>query len=199
MITISWRWLFVILILFGAWWHWSHRELKHPPGSMAPNEPIQTNLLKQEALNQGKYQLNLLADYIIEARVLAKEIYHLDRESELAPVDLALGWGSMSDSSVIEKLAISQSNRAYRYRWDELPPRPRAEIASHSANVHLIPASPTLEKQIKKLRVGQVIHISGQLVEAYAADGWRWRSSLSRDDVGFGACELIRVESLEIR
>ena len=166
---------------------------------MAPNEPIQTNLLKQEALNQGKYQLNLLADYIIEARVLAKEIYHLDRESELAPVDLALGWGSMSDSSVIEKLAISQSNRAYRYRWDELPPRPPAEIASHSANVHLIPASPMLEKQIKKLRVGQVIRISGLLVEAYAADGWRWRSSLSRDDVGFGACELIRVESLEIR
>jgi hypothetical protein len=93
MITISWRWLFVVLILFGAWWHWSHRELKHPPGSMAPNEPIQTNLLKKEALNQGKYKLDRLADYIIEARVLAKEIYHLDRESELAPVDLALGWG----------------------------------------------------------------------------------------------------------
>jgi len=65
--------------------------------------------------------------------------------------------------------------------------------------MHLVPTSPALVDKIKAVRVGQVVHISGQLVEARAADGWRWRSSLTREDTGAGACELIRVESLEIR
>ena len=29
-----------------------------------------------------------------------------------------------------------------------------------------------------------------------AADGWRWRSSLTRDDSGGGACELVYVCSI---
>lgn len=71
---------------------------------------------------QGKYELEALANFDIEARVLSKENYYADRESELVPVDLALGWGAMSDSSVLEKLSISQSGRFYFYRWKNEPP-----------------------------------------------------------------------------
>jgi hypothetical protein len=147
---------------------------------------------------QGKYELEALASFDIEARVLSKENYYADRESELVPVDLALGWGAMSDSSVLEKLSIGQSGRFYFYRWENEPPRSPSEIASHSANMHLIPASPPIEAKIKSVRVGQVVHIVGQLVEARAPDGWHWRSSLTREDTGAGACELVRVESIEI-
>jgi len=49
------------------------------------------------------------------------------------------------------------------------------------------------------VRVGQVVHLTGQLIEARANDGWRWRSSLTRDDTGAGACELFRVESISAR
>jgi hypothetical protein len=38
--------------------------------------------------------------------------------------------------------------------------------------------------------------VRGYLVEARGADGWRWRSSLTREDTGAGACELIWVESV---
>jgi hypothetical protein len=31
------------------------------------------------------------------------------------------------------------------------------------------------------------------------SSGWRWVSSLSREDTGAGACELIWVESLSVR
>ena len=34
---------------------------------------------------------------------------------------------------------------------------------------------------------------------ARAADGWRWVSSLTREDTCAGACELIWVERLEVR
>jgi hypothetical protein len=195
--TIPWRWIFVAMILFGGWQHWHSRPLELPPGSVAPNDPVQTSAGQGVVYQQGKYDLEALANFEIEARVLSKESYFAGRESELVPVDLALGWGAMSDSSVLEKLSISQSGRFYFYRWEDEPPRSPSEIASHSANMHLIPTSSALEEKIKSVRVGQVVHFTGQLVEARSSDGWHWRSSLTRDDTGAGACELVRVESFE--
>jgi hypothetical protein len=112
---------------------------------------------------------------------------------------VALGWGAMSDSAVLAELSISQSGRFYYYQWQNQPPIPPTEIAIHSANMHLIPTNSEIEQKIKNMRVGQVVHIVGQLVEAKTADGWHWRSSLTRDDTGAGACELVRVESIRIR
>ena len=37
------------------------------------------------------------------------------------------------------------------------------------------------------------VRIDGWLVEASASDGWRWRSSTTRDDTGGGACEVVYV------
>ena len=139
-----------------------------------------------------------MAEFEIEARVLAKETYTMGRESELSPLDLALGWGTMSDSEVLKQLSISQGNRFYYYRWQNSPPRPPAEIAEHSANMHLIPSTKVVEKIMQTIRVGQVVRIQGKLVEAQASDGWRWRSSLTRKDTGNGACELIFVEEIRV-
>jgi hypothetical protein len=47
------------------------------------------------------------------------------------------------------------------------------------------------------VRAGEVIHLQGFLVDASRANGWRWRTSMSRDDTGDGACELVYVESVE--
>ena len=195
----SWKWLFAAIILIFAVQHWRNRPLPVPPGSIAPNDPVQTTSGSGKTYDQNNYQLTALADFTVEARVLSKQTYSSDREAELAPVDLALGWGSMSDTAVLNQLSIGQSNRFYFYRWEKEPPRPPAEIATHSANMHLIPTTPALEKIMKDVRVGQVVRIRGQLVEAKAADGWRWRSSLTREDTGAGACELIRVEAIEVK
>ena len=43
---------------------------------------------------------------------------------------------------------------------------------------------------------GDRIRIDGWLIEADAPDGWRWRSSLTREDVGDGACEIVYVCSI---
>jgi hypothetical protein len=44
-----------------------------------------------------------------------------------------------------------------------------------------------------------VVRITGQLVEARDTNGGHWRSSLTREDSGNGACELIRVVKFEVR
>mgnify|MGYP003398699190 CR=1 FL=1 len=46
------------------------------------------------------------------------------------------------------------------------------------------------------VREGERIALSGQLVRVEGDDGFRWVSSLSREDTGAGACELIWVEQL---
>ncbi|MCX7204583.1 MAG: hypothetical protein NT086_01100 [Proteobacteria bacterium] len=198
----SWRWFFVVVLVLGAWYQCQHRAqkpIRQANGVLVQGEPVQNLLDRGEVWQKDNYTIKALADFDIEARVLAKEMYSSGREADLSPVDLALGWGVMSDSEVLSELSISQGNRFYFYRWENQPPRPPEEIASHSANMHMIPADAQIEKTLKAVRPGQVIRLRGKLVEVSAPDGWRWQSSLTRDDTGAGACELFRVESAEIR
>jgi hypothetical protein len=48
------------------------------------------------------------------------------------------------------------------------------------------------------VKPGQIISLQGQLILAEGYDGWRWQSSLSREDTGARACELVYVTSISI-
>jgi hypothetical protein len=127
--------------------------------------------------------------------VLSTEHYRHGREAELAPVDLALGWGPMAEDAVLEALDISQSGRFFFWRAEAFP-IPRRDIETHSANMHMIPANPEIDRRLREVRAGDVIRLRGYLVRVEAADGWQWRSSLTRADTGAGACELVLLEAL---
>ena len=133
----------------------------------------------------------------ITARVLSRKDYSWGADADLVPVDLALGWGRMSDSDVLAKIDITQSGRFYYWHVKEFP-IPRREIETSSANMHMIPADPDVKRQLDQVREGQLVRIEGFLVDARRADGWRWNTSMTREDTGAGACELIYVESLSI-
>jgi hypothetical protein len=147
----------------------------------------------------GKYQVTALADYEIQARVLHTESYWLDRGADLSPIDLAVGWGRMSDQSIIDQLEFWQGQRWYRYwpRKSRLPLSPD-EMNAHSANIHIIPANDELKRTLRSVRVGNLLEMDGYLVQVDGPDGFTWRSSLSRTDTGAGACELFRVEKVTI-
>ena len=190
--------LVLVLCLIGVWWHWQERPVVHGPGVLAPSEPWQKNTRGKAAQFQKEdYDIEVLASFSLEARVILKEDYRFDAGAALSPVDLALGWGRMSDSEVLAYFDFSQRNRFYYWQVNEFP-IPRREIESSSANMHMIPATPTVERRLKEIRPGNIVKLEGYLVEARRDDGWRWRSSLTRNDTGDGACELVWVESLKI-
>jgi len=186
-----------ILVLFGIYQCWDSREVSQPPGILTPNQPIQRSIANAEPFDFKGYRITPLAFFEIEARVLSRERYRRGREADLSPIDLALGWGPMSAQEVIDQLQISQSNRYYRWRTDQLP-IPAPVIASHSANMHIIPAADPIENELMKIRKGHVVRLGGYLIQANAQDGWRWRSSLTRSDTGGGACELIFVDRISV-
>ncbi len=189
--------LILLLAAFGAGNWVLHRPIPHAAGVLVESQPLQSEPSDTAVIEYGDYRLLPLADFEIEARVLSREDYSIDAGSDLSPTDLALGWGRMSDSSVIEQPDISQSVRFFTYRWREQPPIPLKEIERSSANMHLIPADANVERQLAKVRKGSLIRMQGQLVEAHRSDGFQWRSSLTREDTGGGACELVLVESIE--
>ncbi len=187
----------MLLIGYGAYQHFDDRPTYSTAGSFIQQVPAQTDT-DVSTFQHKHYSVTPLAQFALEARVLAREDYRFDRGASLAPVDLALGWGAMSDSQVLSQMQISQSNRFYFWHVDTFP-IPRQAIETQSANMHMIPANEAIEAQLKQVRVGQRIMIEGYLVQATAADGFYWKSSLSRNDTGAGACELVFVKKLIVQ
>jgi hypothetical protein len=102
----------------------------------------------------------------------------------------------MSDNRILRDFKIAQSARFYS--WRPLTELPIRAVISHSANTHVIPADPAIRSQLARLRVGQVVHLTGLLVDGVRADGAYFHTSLSRDDTGAGACEVMLVQEVEI-
>lgn len=151
-----------------------------------------------EAYRIGRWTLTPRATYQITARVLNVERYHFDFLSALIPEDLALGWGLMSDSRVLGNMEISQSNRFYYWRSSRSPAVPIEAIISHSANTHVIPQDSLIAGQLSRLRRGQVVTLTGVLVDGKRDDGAWIKTSLVRTDTGAGACEVMLVRELTI-
>ncbi len=176
----------------------AQRPRHHAPGVLAPDAPLQEDVRgTSPTFEKAGARLRALARFTITARVLSREDYRFDHVAALSPVDLALGWGRMSDSAVLARVDISQSGRFYFWRVQEFP-IPEREIIESSANMHLIPADAGVERAIRRTHVGDVVSFEGYLIEASMPDGGAWRSSLTRSDSGAGACEVIWVERFEI-
>lgn len=192
----------VVLLAYIGWggWNWFINRPVHPPdGVLAPAEPQQRNLTSGEKVQVGRWTLTARADYQVTARILAQERYRFDSLADLIPEDLALGWGAMSDNRILKRIEISQSNRFYYWRAPPGTPIPLDQIISHSANTHVIPQNALVARQLSRLRPGEVVSLSGELVDGVRDDG-RWiKTSLVRTDSGAGACEVLLVNDVTIQ
>ena len=136
-----------------------------------------------------------LASYSVKARVIHAERYRHDPTSEISPVDLGVAWGAMSDQAVVDKCRFSNSGRFLHWRskaagfdWDAMGPL--------MGNMHVIPANESVRDRLLDLVKGSVFSASGYLVQVQR-DGMKpWTSSLTRDDTGGGACEIMWVDSI---
>ncbi len=191
--------LVIGMILLAAFTYnqWRGQQEKFYPGAVVSSVPVQKSVFNPKPFPFKKYTIHPFAEFEIKALVLSSQRYFWERGAELVPVDLALGWGPMSDGDVLKDLTISQGNRWYMYHYQK-PPIPISEIVSHSANMHLIPSTEEVAKEIGRAHKGSVVEFKGYLVNVKAEDGFYWNSSQTRTDSGGGSCELVWVEEFKI-
>src|SRR5690349_4199431 len=113
-------WLLLAIALCAGWSWWNARPIARAAGVLAPDNPAQTEFdAPQPAVAFKGASLHPLAKFSLTARVLSRDDYHFDAESDLSPTDLALGWGRMSDSAILRNIDIDQGGRFYHWQVRE--------------------------------------------------------------------------------
>jgi len=166
---------------------------RQPPSQEAPT-PQEREAAAYWAF--GEITFEAQASYRIAARVLSRERYWMGWSSDIAPVDLALGWGEVSDPAIDEHIDWYQGMRWYFWKWDASLTLDNGDISRQSANTHIVPANNNLKRALLAVDEGDVIQLRGYLVNITGPNGERWKSSLSRNDTAGGSCELLYATEL---
>jgi hypothetical protein len=148
-----------------------------------------------------EFRLTPRAEYAITARVFSTRRYHwnfIDRFYLVAPEDLAVGWGQLSDYKNRDILHIRQEDRFFKYRWRGAPPYPPEIMIASMANNHIVPATSEMAARLGQVRPGDIVHMEGALVDISDPGHGTIATSLTRTDTGFGACEILYLEELQI-
>ena len=177
---------------------------------LAKADPIQTKLSGSAdpiTVEKDGYVWNMTprADYRIAARVLNRQHYE-DWQASIVPLDLALGWGDISEPIADKWVDWRQSDRWYFYRIRRQlilrSPFSSDYVREHSANVHIVPATATITQVLARLERNTYVLLEGKLVdlETQTSDGTvhQFNTSLSRVDAGDASCEIMYVEKLTI-
>ena len=187
------------VVLFAVWQMVSSRPIHRESGVIAAEDPLQSDLEEPWTLSRDDFQVVGQAQFSAEVRVLARERYRVGALADVSPLDIAVGWGPMSDSAVLADLKVSQSGRFYFWQYEDEPPIPRRDIETHSANWHLVPADSDVWRKLRGLRVGDVVKLDGMLVNLENPDVGTRITSLTRNDTGAGACEIVYVKYATVR
>lgn len=167
-------------------------------GVMVDTPPLQVDISPKLIANVDNHPITAVATYDINARVL--HVKHYDDEiSDVAPLDLALGWQEMSSNQLLRQLWITQVDRFY-YWQSYKKDFPKKTIETQSANNHLIPMNSFVKEQLMSIKQNDIIELKGYLVNVYEPKYQDvWKTSLTREDTGDGACEIVYVESVDIK
>jgi hypothetical protein len=182
------------------------REQVDPARAAAEPEQVEIGGEPALELRAGDHRLLLTprASYRITGYAAEVSRKLLDRWDFAVPMDLALVWGPVADPRVLRHMKFHLSRRYVSWWADgETPADARGKIATHVANHHLIPASEEVAQALREVRVGDLVTLRGRLVDLEIRDAagrvvHRAATSLTRDDVGSGACEQLHVEAVEV-
>jgi len=167
-------------------------------GPLAPDPPAQVSLEENFTMEWNGYRIEAIQGFGIEALVLGRKNYVEGDMGQLVPIDLALAWGQASDPLWVRHLSVEQSDRVYRWSYPRGTPIDQRSFEVSSANMHIMPASPEIRAMLDTVGPGDVVRMSGFLVNISGPGGYAWNTSIVRTDVGLGACEVILVETVEI-
>lgn len=168
-----------------------------PSGEQVYSPPEQHRIRDFQWVKKERYQLGFTDTFMIRGMVISKRLYKNVKKADIAPYDLVLGWQRMSDPAVLKEIKIQQKNRFYYWQVQEFP-IPREEIELSSTNLHLVPDTPKIAKQLAEVKRGDVVSLVGYLTDIKDDDQFIWVTSRSRKDSGDGACEILLIKQMSV-
>ena len=170
-------------------------------GPAAISDPIQSELMEKHIthidLNGNQIPVTLIAPYEGSFGVKGVKKYTTDGASVVSPRDYVLAWGELLNEEVDAEIKYSQSNRWYYYTYSPQSIVTEDYISTHSANTHIVPSNQGLLRTIKKVKNNDYITLEGYLAIVHFDRG-DWESSITREDTGDGACEILYVTDIII-
>jgi hypothetical protein len=195
--------------LIGGWnWYFNDREVSHPAGVLAQSPPmIVLGSDRPSWVDSHGFHYRALGRMSGRVVVVSRKNYSMGEFAHLAPTDLAIVWGPLSDPESYAQLRFDQrgSPLAGRFVFPELKrgtplaARPvretQALLLANLTHVHTIPADSDVASRLAHIRPGQVVTFSGVLVEAKSPAGGTYVSSLALGDYN---CEIAWVDELTL-
>jgi hypothetical protein len=151
------------------------------------------------AFEDGSATLIPQAKYTIAAKLCGRKRYRRPWQSLVAPYDLCLSWGRLATEELSGKVKFSQDMRWYQFLVKPGTSFDPKYVSAHSANTHLIYADKNLEKAAARLSKGDIVELTGYLINLkgkYKGYEVWWNSSMTREDTGNGACEVLYLTGL---
>jgi hypothetical protein len=205
------RWLMIagLLLLIVAVWR---SEALPPPAELNPAllaEPVQT-LVKQppfETVTGGvTYTVQPLYQYELTGLVVSKHNAdswwdHLHREwnDSLNVTDLCVVWGKNVESGLYAEMSFWSGQFTCNLEAKSQEAYQSFDYTAISNN-HLLTDKPAIAKVMRSVRVGDQIRFRGHLAEYSHNSGFPFKrgTSITRTDMGNGACETVFVDSFDV-
>lgn len=156
---------------------------------------VDYNIAKGLAPASADQSISVLQSFRGDFRILGSKTYTDDEQAKFSPIDYAVSWGLFAEPEIARHITVNQYDRYLNWKMDRLPV-PAEQAMQMVSNMHIIPANPNIAKQIKQVKRGDLVRLSGELVEVKDKD-MVWTSSLTPTDTGDGACEVFRVSSIQ--
>lgn len=153
------------------------------------------NIAHGLAPTEQQQKISVLEPFNGEFRILGSKEYLNDEQAKFSPIDYAVTRGLFAKPEIASQISINQYDRFLNWKMAK-PPIPAKYATQLVSNMHIIPANPEIALQIKKVKRGDLVRLTGDLVQVNDKD-LVWKSALDWNGVGDGACKLIRVDSIQ--
>jgi hypothetical protein len=211
-IVQGWLAFALVVCVIGAI-YLSLRDIALPGASFIDDTLKETEPL-QEASDQPAfsaiirgytYTLTPKATYDISGLVVSQHRgdawLNLDHKTDPGNIkDVCLVWGEVITNGSYRKVKYRSGEFTCEYRWSGIVTPPFA--AEKISNNHLIPANNAVAAEIQAIRTGDQIRMKGLLVDykvtSAGQDIFTRRTSLTRNDTGNGACEILYVTDMTV-
>ena len=160
---------------------------------------------KEKIIIGGKeITIEKLYSYEVSGRVVQtyeyKDYYYGDETyNTIAKKDVGIVWGNLVQDDILKNIKFSMNGARflkYTYRRGDWEKKLSSPIKKLCSNNHLISNDETITSLIKQIKKNDYIKISGYLINAYWGNSYL-TTSISRDDEGNGACEVVYVTDIK--